>query len=269
MMSTMPAPSLPNAPKPSVWGVACRPTFVFVAAFALSITPHEAVHAITGYLLGFNSTLFQMWVNPDAASATPGQLATIAAAGPIFSLAVGMICWLLYRRRFERSSFGLLFLMLAVVGIYSFLGPLAGSAFGGDFNLAFTFLGVSKAGRYVGSATGLILLPSFMFFMGKELVRWAPREFSRIKSVACTTIAPWLIGTTLTLLVYWPLPSFLAGSTIAGSVFWVFAVIGAAFGFSNSRYAEKATSFTRSDIIIAMVALAMVRLFAFGARLAH
>jgi len=40
-----------------------------------------------------------------------------------------------------------MFLMLGMVGIYSFLGPLAGSALGGDFNLAFTFLDVPKAVR--------------------------------------------------------------------------------------------------------------------------
>jgi hypothetical protein len=116
---------------PNPWGVACRPTLLFVVAFALSITPHEAVHAITSYLLGFSSTLFQMWVNPDPAGATPRQLATIAAAGPIFSLAVGAVCWLFYWRLFRRRPSGLLFLMLAIVGIYSFLGPLAGSAMGG------------------------------------------------------------------------------------------------------------------------------------------
>jgi hypothetical protein len=81
---------------PGAWGVACRPTLLFVAAYALSITPHEAVHAITSYVLGFGSTLFQMWVDPDPASATPRQLAVIAAAGPVFSLAVGATCWLLY-----------------------------------------------------------------------------------------------------------------------------------------------------------------------------
>src|ERR1700730_10391421 len=37
---------------PNAWGVACRPTLLFVAAYALSITPHEAVHALTSYLLG-------------------------------------------------------------------------------------------------------------------------------------------------------------------------------------------------------------------------
>jgi membrane-associated protease RseP (regulator of RpoE activity) len=53
---------------PATFGVAVRPTLLFVAAFALNITPHEVVHALVAYLLGFSSTLFQMWANPDAAS---------------------------------------------------------------------------------------------------------------------------------------------------------------------------------------------------------
>jgi hypothetical protein len=63
-------------------GVAVRPTLLFVAAFALNASPHEATHALTAYLLGFNSTLYQMWVNPEAAGATPRQLIAIAVAGP-------------------------------------------------------------------------------------------------------------------------------------------------------------------------------------------
>jgi hypothetical protein len=108
-----------------------------------------------------------------------------------------------------------------------------------------------------------------MFFMGMELVRWAPSDFGRAKAVACTTVAPWLIGTLLILLVYWPLPSFFIGSTLGGSAFWLFAVMGAAFGFSPSRSAEIITSFTRSDIVVAIVALTMVRLLVHGVRLAH
>lgn len=90
-------------------GIASRPTLLFMAACALSITPHEAVRALTSYLLGFSSTLFQMWVNPDPAEATSRQLATIAAAGPIFSLAVGVTCWLLCQRRFRRKPAALMF----------------------------------------------------------------------------------------------------------------------------------------------------------------
>ena len=55
------------------WGVACRPTLLFVVAFVLNVTPHEIVHAITSYFLGFDSTVFQMWVNPDSAEASPIQ----------------------------------------------------------------------------------------------------------------------------------------------------------------------------------------------------
>jgi hypothetical protein len=254
---------------PNAWGVACRPTLLFVAAYALSITPHEAVHALTSYLLGFSSTLFQMWVNPDPARATSRQLATIAVAGPVFSLAVGVTCWLLYQRRFRRKPAALMFLMLAMVGVYSFLGPLAGSDLGGDFNLAFTFLDVPKPVRYVASTTGFVLLPWFMFFMGGKLVGWEPSNFGRAKAVGCTTVAPWLIGTALILLVYWPLPSFLIGSTLGGSVFWLFAVVGAIFKFSTPRPAETISSFTRWDFMITFVAVAVVRLLVNGVRLTH
>jgi hypothetical protein len=106
------------------WGVACRPTLLFVAAFALNVTPHEIVHAITGYFLGFNSTVFHMWVNPDSAEATLGRLAIIAISGPIFSLLVGVVCWVVYQWRFRDRPAGLGFLMMGMVGIYSFLGPL-------------------------------------------------------------------------------------------------------------------------------------------------
>src|SRR5271167_1925174 len=116
---------------------AIRPTILFVTAFALNVTPHEIAHAIAGYLLGFNSTIFQMWVNPDAADATPSQLTIIAVSGPFFSLMVGTACLALYERRFKERTSGLTFLMIGIVGIYSFLGPLVGAALGGDFHIAF------------------------------------------------------------------------------------------------------------------------------------
>jgi len=251
------------------FGIAVRPTLLFVAAFALNITPHEAAHAVAAYLLGFSCTLFQMWVNPDAETASSRQVVAIAAAGPIFSLAVGGISWLLYKFRYNRRLAGLVFLMLAIVGIYSFLGPVTGTAFGGDFHIALGAVGASKIIQNATSATGLVLLSFFMFFMGKELSRWAPLRFGRAKAVVCTTGAPWLIGTLLILLVYWPLPRFLIGSTLIGSSFWLFAVLGAAYDFSATRTVDLATSVTRSDLIITVFALTMVRMLVHGVRLAH
>ena len=253
----------------NTWGITCRPTLLFVVAFALNATPHEVVHAITSYLLGFNSTVFQMWVNPNSAEAMPRQLSIIAVSGPLFSMAVGLVCWAVYKQRLSERPSGLAFLMMTTMGIYSFLGPLAGAALGGDFYSAFTFLHISKPVGYLASATGFILLTSFMYHMGKELLQWAPLEFSRAKAVACTTLAPWLVGTFLLLLVYWPLPGFLVQSTIGGSAFWAFAVLGAALGFPNGRPAETISSFSRSDLIFTVAALAMVRLLVNGIRLTH
>ena len=251
------------------WAVASRPTLLFVVAYALNVTPHEIVHALTSYWLGFDSTVFQMWVNPDSAEATPSQLAIIAISGPLFSLLVGAVCWALYQRRFRERPSGLAFLMMAMVGIYSFLGPLAGAALGGDFHLAFSFLQISTTITYIASAIGFILLPSFMYYIGTELVCWVPSEFGRVKAVACTTLAPWLVGTFLLLLLYWPLPRFLVGATIGGSVFWAFAVLGAALGLPSRRPVAAISSFTRADLILAIAALAMVRLLVHGVRLAH
>src|SRR5688572_29374321 len=102
------------------WRVALRPTLLFVVAFMLATTPHELVHAIAAYELGFSSTVHHLWVTPDSGNATTTEVAIIAAAGPLFSLVVGICCWALYKRRRERPMALPLF-MLAVTEIYMFL----------------------------------------------------------------------------------------------------------------------------------------------------
>lgn len=242
---------------------------LFLAAFAFNVSPHEAVHATVAYLLGFGSTLFQMWVNPDAASATASQIAAIAASGPIFSLIVGVIGWLLYVRYKQKPS-GLFFLMFAIVGIYSFLGPTGAAAFGGDFHTALQALDVSKGVQYGASIAGIVSLAGFMFLMGRQLAAWAPPEFGWLKTVASTTASPWIIGTLLTLVIYWPLPGFLVGSTVSGSVFWFFAVIGTALkARSTGHHSGSLIPIGRSDIILTAAAIAMVRILAFGLRLSR
>jgi hypothetical protein len=62
--SSVPAGSARSAGEAYIVGVAFRPTLLFMTAFALNVTPHEAAHAVASYMLGFNSTLYQRWVNP-------------------------------------------------------------------------------------------------------------------------------------------------------------------------------------------------------------
>jgi hypothetical protein len=249
-------------------GAAVRPTVLFVVAYAFNISPHEAVHALVSYGLGFSSTLFQMWVDPHAATATPGQLALIAFVGPVFSLLVGSSSWWLYKVRRQTPS-ALFFLMMALVGIYSFLGPLAGAAFGGDFHTALNFMSVLPAPEYVLSAVGVVLLAVFMFYMGIRLSDWAPASYGRLANVACISLAPWLIGALLIILLYSPLPHFLIGSVIFGSSFWVFAVIGAAVSFRKRQISDSILSLRWPDLVITVAAVVMVRILARGIPLVH
>lgn len=251
-------------------GIAARPSILFATAFALTTTPHEAAHAVTAYLLGFNLTLFKMWVNPDAASATPAQSFAIAVAGPGFSFVLGSACWLSYRRRYKESPAGLLFLMLAVVSIYSFLGPMAAVAFGGDFNVAFQAASIPKPISYAVSAVGLVLLSAFMVFMGRELLTWARLSDSRVKSITMMIVSPWMIGMLLVLLIYWPLPKFIIGPNLAGSIFWLFAVAGAiSVKGSPHRRVYAGSPPTLFDWSITIVAICMVWSTAHGIRLEH
>ena len=160
-------------------GVAFRPTLLFMTAFALNVTPHEAAHAVASYMLGFNSTLYQMWVNPDAAAGTPRQLIAIAVAGPLFSLTLGLVSSVLYLWRYSRRPSGLLFLMLAIIAFYI---PLGGSILG-DIHLALRIGGASKLLMNAISIAAVLMLSMMMYFMGKELCSWAPPWFSRSKSL--------------------------------------------------------------------------------------
>ena len=256
-----------SAGKAYVLGVAVRPTLLFMAALALNVIPHEAAHAITSYMLGFSSTLHQMWVNPDAAAATPRQLVLIAVAGPIFSLTLGLVSFVLYLRRYSRKPSGLLFLMLTIVGFYLFLGPVAAAAFGGDFNVALRSAGAPRLLMDVISVAGVLILTTMMYFMGKELLTWAPPWFSRSEAVLCTTVGPWLIGTLLVTLVYLPMPRFLIASNLVGSSFWVFAVIGACVSKRAVPAVRPIRFLTRADLIVTAAALVVVRQIVQGLRL--
>ena len=249
--------------------IAARPTLLFVVAYALNTTPHEFTHAFAAWLLGFNATVYQMWVNPDSAAATPGQLATIAAVGPVFSLSFGVICLLFYGARWRTRHAGLLFLMLALVGIDCFLGPIAGAGFGGDFHAALVDLGAPGWVGIAVSMMGWALLAAFMFCMGWELEGWVPRDFGWIGSVVCSTAAPALVGSLLILVLYWPLPRVLVQSTLDGSMLWTFAVMGAAVAFKASGARRPISGVTGVDAAVAIAAMVMVRAFAGGIRLAH
>jgi hypothetical protein len=120
------------------------------------------------------------------------------------------------------------------------------------------------------SVVGVLIFPTMMYFMGRELSSWAPPWFSRSKAVLCTTVGPWLIGTFLVTLVYLPMPRFLIAPNFVGSAFWAFAVIGASLSKRTTiPTVRPIRSLTPADLIVTAAALLMVRLLVHGLRLAH
>ncbi len=57
--------------------------------------------------------------------------------------------------------------------------------------------------------------------------------------------------------IYLPLPKFLIGPSLIGSVFWVFAVLGATLG---SNWRGSSIPITRTDLILLTATVVMVRL---------
>lgn len=263
------APPANPSPRSAAFAAFARPTLLFAAAFALSISPHEVAHGLVAYFLGFDVTLYQMWVYPEAAAARPSQLLLIALAGPLFSLFSGLLYAALYARRYRNSPPGLIFLFFASVSLYSFLGPLVGAAFGGDFNSAARFFAIPWPVLLVCTILGSLALPVFLFFVGRELTRWAPPHFSRWQNVLCTVLAPWILGTLLSLWLYRPLPQYLQNSSLFGSAFWLFAVIGAALAYPRRQSAPVAPAFIPSDYALLAAALLIVRALVQGIHISH
>jgi len=244
--------------------VPLRTTLLFFTAYGLNTVAHECAHAITAYSLGIPSTLFQYYANIDFATQDPMARAWVAIAGPSFSLAFGLLCWLIYRKiRFQPSR--LPWLYQATVGISIFLGNLFSASFAGDFGTAAAVLNVTPNIRLLISLLGIVLASGFLFNMGKELVKWAPHHTSRPSAILQMIVWPVVLGTALAILAFLPMPSQFIAGWIATSLFWLFAVGG---GTLASEYATGGDLHIRPfEYVAAVVVLAVIRLLTSGVRL--
>ena len=77
--------------------VEIRPLLLFVSAYAIDTSVHEAAHALAAYALGIPARLFHIYASVDLSSASIHDQAVVRAAGPITSLLFGALCWLGYR----------------------------------------------------------------------------------------------------------------------------------------------------------------------------
>jgi hypothetical protein len=240
-----------------------RPILWFTTASTINVLLHEGAHAVTARAFGIQPTLFQYWVNWDS-PATAAQRAVIGAAGPFFSLMFGLLCWLAYRRR-SQSAAGLPLLDLSAGGISIFFGNLLSTAFVGDFSNAASALSLPTPARYAASLTGALASAAILFWQGRELRQWIPRQAGRRFGVIGITVVPIVIGTALIILINQPVPPELsfASARMSEASIGIFAVLGAATGQQPST-AGRSFRLWWIDGTCAIAALLAVRIAARG-----
>jgi hypothetical protein len=268
--------------------VTLRPVVIFVAAYTIILILHESAHAAAAYVLKVPFVLYHLYVRIDPAARTLKQGAIIGVSGPLFCLAVGLVCWLAYRttrkmrpgwprpaRRMQalHSRAGLWLLYLGWFGIATLLGNLMSTAFVGDFSALAQMFHVPMPVRYLVTLFGALSLCAFAFLMGKELRNWAPPGVSRVKALIGMITVPVIAGTGLALLIYLPMPLPFAVGRIGESFFWIFAIVGflsqSSVLITRSLVPPPESSnnplrLSWADVAVLLVAIGVVRVMATG-----
>ena len=240
-----------------------RLTLLFFSAYVIVTSLHELSHAVTGYLLGFPSTLHHFYVDIDWSELTVEQRALVGVVGPLFSLVFGFACWVLYRHA-RGAARELPLLLLAAFGVGTFFGNLLSTSFVGDFSAAARASGLPMIVRHGLSAAGAIGFSATLFVAGKELARWAPAHGSRLAATVRLVAVPVTVGTALLALAYQPMPAKFVIGLAGASLFWVFA--GIAVFLHARRPGEESPEVTAhwSDVAVALAAVIVLRVMARG-----
>ena len=207
-------------------GYAFKPVLLFFMALVLNLILHELSHALIAYRLGINSVMHQLSVSFDHNTASSVQNIIISVTGPVFSLCLGMLCWLAYWK-ISNTSIKLFVLYCAIFGVSIFSGNLFAIALGGDFHLAAKALSISQYAVYFLSFTGLILLCTYMYAIAKHLTTFTLPGITKRKVILNTIVLPWILGTALTIIVYLPMSASSMSNRISESIFWSFTLVGA------------------------------------------
>jgi hypothetical protein len=243
-----------------------RPTIWFTAASIVSVLSHEWAHALMAHAVGKAAEMHQYWVDWDWLTATVSQRAIVGVAGPMFSLALGLLFVVLYRK-FAQSFAGLPLLFLSTIGVAIFFGNLMSTAFIGDFSNAATVLGLPVSVRYGASIVGAAASAAVLFWQGHELRRLAPSNAGRVYGAIGVTAIPVIIGTAFIILINQPTPSDMgfASARIGEAAFEFFAVAGALMTRAGgSRMSVLRPSWT--DAAVLLLAVFAVRVMAGGIR---
>jgi Peptidase M50B-like len=248
-----------------VGGWPVRPVVWFAAGSIVTTIVHELSHACAAFALGVRSTLFNYSANLDL---TPVQAASnlpalIRVAGPLVSLAVGLVSWLAFRRERD-SAVALPLLYMSVFGMGTFLGNSMSMSFVGDFSAAAIALELPMTVRLAISVAGALCLAAVHFWAGRELVQWVPAHVGRAAGILGIIGMPVVLGTAAVILVNQPMPGSSVNARMAEAGFWFFAVCGALVAVRDPQRQRPALAPRWGDGVMVLLAVLLVRLMVRG-----
>lgn len=164
----------------------------------VSITVHEIAHLVADLLHGTGATLLPNSV--EAVDARPlDEQAVIAIAGPVASVVLGLVVYLLHRRMAD--GYGRLLVMWlgltsAQIGFGYFLVAPFLSA--GDTGKAFAIWAVPTAGYVLATVVGVVGTLTLSALTAREVAPW----LVVVNDLRPVVILPWLLATLLLTAVY-------------------------------------------------------------------
>lgn len=242
---------------------ALRPIVLFTAGYTIIGILHELAHALTAYVLHVPVTLFHLYAHLEPGAGDLNQRAVIRAAGPVFCLFLGLICWFGYKRA-EGSRAALPLLYLAWFGIVTFFGNAMGTPFVGDFSSMAEAFGLSMPVRYAAAIAGFLAICGLSLFIGTELCKWSPAGTSSARATLGMVVLPVIVGTALALLIFLPFPPDWVSARIGESAFWIFAAVGIFISRKQPADSSRDLALGWPDVALLLAAVIVVRFLASG-----
>lgn len=178
----------PGAVRSMLW----NSTVAFVLAQTIIIALHEGAHTVAGRLLGYGAFQFTGQVRFVPEPTATSAVVAIAMAGPLFSIASGLVA--MRFRPFRGHGFAqLLWIWMAFLSAeegfgYFFIAPIIQA---GDTGTALAAL---AAPAWVGWLCGVVGVAGLIFLARQFAVRGA-RHTRDLYEMRAFCYYPWIIGT--------------------------------------------------------------------------
>lgn len=179
-----------TASRPQLW---LSSTVAYVLAGSVSTTLHEGAHAAVGLAFGHAVTLTSFSAD-TVQPMSHGHAAVMTAAGPVFSLLLGVV--LILTGQNLGRGFGRLFVMwLGFLSAQNFVGYLAITPFGaGDSGTFVDELDLPGAVAWIFCALGVVGVFTLAWLFVKQETRYVVNA-TQLRQIG---LYAWLAGTAVT-----------------------------------------------------------------------